>query len=606
MARDLGIVGVLLALAGAPAAAGPVVAVLDPDKNPRVALLEAELLADPYLTHVDRAVIEQTLKEQQLQASFGPQGVGERVRLGAVLKADVLILVRVARGAKEPTLDVVVSETAGGLRLLARPVPTTANPAADVGGLAEIVRTGLRTYSGKNRDVIAIPPFVSHDLTPEQDHLKAAFAKLAEQAATGKPGVVAVELAEAEAIAAELNVADPGAAVRRPPPLYLMGEYRHDGLGADRRVKLTLRTVRGGKTIGDSVEKTVPPAEAPAIIRAWAAALPGRGGEAARPTDSAAEARQLRELAALHRRLANWPEAIALAEAGVLSAPTDVALRSEAMSAIKAHMEHNITNVRYRFNSLTPPSAYLVLARAEVPLHRRWLAHLDVYITRGGLLCIPKSCSDHYYSVSGSASFGVLPEHHEKAVYYAEYLRITADVRREQGALFRRLAPIAARRPEWDVRAFLHALQCLPIDERTAVLHDLLLSNQDRKDLPELVQVATIWARASAAPKETREACVAFLDKLETEGNDGIKDGVRKARQLIADREKAIATVQARLAKEAEQKSAAAAQTKSADPPPLTFAQFAASLGGWPVRTTQLFPDVEPTFGFFGILPAGP
>jgi hypothetical protein len=102
-----------------------VCALLAPEKDPRAALLEARLLTDPAAIWVDRAGVDQVLKEQQLQALFGPQGVGERVKLGQLLKADPLVMVRPVKDAAQPTIEVVVSETATGLRLLLRPVSDT-------------------------------------------------------------------------------------------------------------------------------------------------------------------------------------------------------------------------------------------------------------------------------------------------------------------------------------------------------------------------------------------------------------------------------------------------------------------------------------------------
>jgi hypothetical protein len=81
-------------------AAGPTCALLDPEKTPRAALLEAKLLAEPGATWVERADIDKVLKEQKLQAAFGPQGVGERVKLGKLLKADLLVMVRPVKDAK--------------------------------------------------------------------------------------------------------------------------------------------------------------------------------------------------------------------------------------------------------------------------------------------------------------------------------------------------------------------------------------------------------------------------------------------------------------------------------------------------------------------------
>ena len=111
------IVVLLFAVLNSPLAHGavPVCALLDPEKTPQGALLEAKLLADDSATWVDRADIDRVLKEQKLQAMFSPQGVGERVRFGKLLKADLLVMVRLVKGTAQATLEVVMSETTSGM-----------------------------------------------------------------------------------------------------------------------------------------------------------------------------------------------------------------------------------------------------------------------------------------------------------------------------------------------------------------------------------------------------------------------------------------------------------------------------------------------------------
>ena len=286
-------------------AAGPVCALLDPEKDARVALLEAKLLAEPDTTWVERARVDQVLAEQKLQALFGAGGVGERVKLGKLLKADVLVLVRRAKDAREPALELVISETGGGLRLLIRGVPISADPDADVTALLTAAREGIKKHATKVTEVVAVPPFVSRDLSTEHDHLKAALARVAEQAAQARPGVQTLELEEAQALAKELGTAVPGTAVARPLPLYLLGEYRHTGTGANRTVALTLRAERGGKPVGKGEERSVKAEEAATAVRTWAVAALAAGGAPLAP-DAKADADQLVARAREFGRIGNW------------------------------------------------------------------------------------------------------------------------------------------------------------------------------------------------------------------------------------------------------------------------------------------------------------
>src|SRR5579864_7058270 len=114
-----------IAAAQQPQAPAPVCAFINPEKAPRADLAEARLLAGSAATWVERASIDRVLKEQTLQAVFGPQGGADRVQLGKLLKADLLVLVRPAKKAPAPALEVVVSDTARGLRLMVRAAPVT-------------------------------------------------------------------------------------------------------------------------------------------------------------------------------------------------------------------------------------------------------------------------------------------------------------------------------------------------------------------------------------------------------------------------------------------------------------------------------------------------
>ncbi len=310
---------------------------LDPEKLDRAALLEVKLTADPSAVWVERNAIDQILKEQQVQTLFGADGVGQRVNLGRLPgKADVLVMVRRVKEAKEPTIAVIICETAGGLRLLVSGIAESKDAAGDVENLRSAVTDGLKKYREMVKEVVAVPPFVSNNLTFENDHLKAAFAKLAEQIALTRPGIVAVELAEAEALAKELALTQADK-INRSLPLYLLGEFRHDGRGAEQIVTLTLRAQRAGKPVGKAAELKVKPEAVGAAIREWTSeTLDGVATDktARPPADVKAEARRLGELAANHRRLGNHEEALALLEAGLLLDPEQDKFRAEAFDLI--------------------------------------------------------------------------------------------------------------------------------------------------------------------------------------------------------------------------------------------------------------------------------
>ena len=126
-----------------------------------VALLETRLSGDGTVQLVDRARIDAVLEEQALQAALSAPGVGQRVRLGQLLKADVLVLLRAGGEGETRYVDVVVAETGSGLRLLAHPVPRADEPETTAARIHELVREALRRYPADESAVVAIPPLLS-------------------------------------------------------------------------------------------------------------------------------------------------------------------------------------------------------------------------------------------------------------------------------------------------------------------------------------------------------------------------------------------------------------------------------------------------------------
>ena len=63
---------------------------------------------------------------------------------------------------------------------------------------------------------------------------------------------VRADIAHADIVSVDTSkaLAAPGVKVERPSPLYLIGEYRHEGRGDARTVALKLRTERAGKLVG--------------------------------------------------------------------------------------------------------------------------------------------------------------------------------------------------------------------------------------------------------------------------------------------------------------------------------------------------------------------
>jgi len=335
----LAAIGYTRLAAAPPANDRRVVAFVDLDKLAIGPILEQRLQAGTDVQWVEREQIEQVLREHKLQGMFAAAGTGDRIQLGRVLKADALVLLRRKadqqsgdqKSRSQPMLEVVVAETKQGLRVASISTPATSDPAADAAELVPKIQAAL-TRRLKPTDILAaVPPFVSNDLSFKFDYQKTACSKIIEQLLLDDPGVWIVELAEAQAIAKELELHPAEAGITRQLPYLIAGDYRDQGDGADRRVKLTLKLLRGMDELGRR-ESDVSPEQMPDFLREAALDLLKTVGHAPEHlVDSSIEVQQLAARARELMKYGNWDEAMPVLEACLLLDPSDAYLRRDAI-----------------------------------------------------------------------------------------------------------------------------------------------------------------------------------------------------------------------------------------------------------------------------------
>jgi hypothetical protein len=354
----------------------PVAALIDTTEHPATSLLEAKLLTGEAAQWVERTEVERVTAEQQLQAAFGAEGVKQRSSLGRLLKADVLVLIREVKSPKqngESVLDCVVCETSQGLRLKAFTIEAQGDLDAVADHLSKAVNQGLAKYGERIDAIVAVPPFMSDDLGLESNYLQTAYAKLVEQALLDQPGLLVVELGEAEAISRELTLADADAVRRKSAPLVVLGRYRHDGLGAKRTLRMSLGLTQLQKQLSRAGVRELNPSDAPQwILGKTNELLPqllvaGREPKAAPSVKE--EARQLAERGRQFQSVGSWPEALVIFEASLLLDPTQEEVRADAVRVITP-LSRNLSN-QYSGSDWVLP----LLA-----LHERGLHHLETWL----------------------------------------------------------------------------------------------------------------------------------------------------------------------------------------------------------------------------------
>ncbi|MDQ3441102.1 MAG: hypothetical protein M3478_12215, partial [Planctomycetota bacterium] len=307
--------------------------------------IEQGLGARPDTRLLDREHVDRVLDEQPLAAVLSPAGGEQRVKLGQLLRADLLVALRgggggsggvVGRdGEKSASLSLVVCETGRGLRLITLAFPATGDLAKDAADVLALVASALAKHGEGVAHVCAVPPLVSQDLVHTYRPLQRAYATVIEQALLARPGVVVVELEEAHSIAREIELAG-GPGVARPLPLYFLGEFRNTGDGDARRVRVQLIARRGETEVSRIEKQDSPPGDVATILRdAAVRALGNPADGAVEPADPLVESKQLAERAKLHQRLGNHTEALDLIEASLLLEPKQPRLHYDAVNILR-------------------------------------------------------------------------------------------------------------------------------------------------------------------------------------------------------------------------------------------------------------------------------
>jgi hypothetical protein len=308
------------------------VAVLGHDKAAKdlSALVEVRLSDTKGVTLLERDEIDNLIGEQELQAVLSPQEIGKRRELGRLLKADLLVFFD-SQTKPVPHVRVVVCETVQGLRLCNQPLIRSAKPEADAAVIVDLIDSARRRPRGRLAEIVAVPPMVNNSLTHEADELQGAFAQLIERDLLQRPNVVVVEFAEAQAVARELAIAQ-GGRVERPLPLYVLGDYRVEGIAENRRCQFVLKLLRGTAELDRRKRDGLSLDSAALELRRAAAEMFDRSlGRTSAAIDADIEARQLAERGRMFMKISNWPEAAMLFEASLLLKPDQPLVHRDAM-----------------------------------------------------------------------------------------------------------------------------------------------------------------------------------------------------------------------------------------------------------------------------------
>lgn len=504
-----------------PKALRPTAAFLDLDGSPLSGLLEQRLLENPRAGWVERNAIEEIQRERKLQGLTEAAAGRRRVAIGKLLNADLLVLVRHFQEPKEH-LQLVVCETKRGLRLAVDRVVLTPKVEADVQRLSALVERAIARHGRKIREICAVPPFVSNDLTYENEHLKAAYAKLVEQTVRDRPGLLTVELEEARAIAREVAIATEG--IRRPMPLYLLGEFRHEGKNGKQTATVRIRVMRGDRELAEREATGLSPADATRFVqRASGELIEETVGIRPLPPNPKLEAEQLARRAETFHLLGAWEEGASLAEASLLLDPRQIRMNQIAASSLSA-----LARPAARWEYKKDPDTVV----RGIRLHLRALEHYEAYLP-----------SVSHFSKRGNR---LLDERVRMAVFWPQVFSpptipnigpAAAKLRRRELEIYRRIIHSRCKMKTGDEYWFVWAaLRYRPPQEKFDILREIVLSIQDLPDAQRLVRQFSLLFDNGAIPNVStleRPAGRRYLQSLAAVGNQRVKEAVGQLRDLV-------------------------------------------------------------------------
>lgn len=188
-------------------------------------LLFAELSAKS-IELVEREELSAVTKEIELAKLLGADATASRLKIGQLTKADALVLLMEVENEKQGrSAKLVICDCRYGARLRMEHWPLLKQApdrlAADVAQV--VLQTRAKFERGVER-VVAITPLISKNLTHEFDLWQFGFSELLGQALSEQQGVAVMEIAEAQAIRAELMRTSTDLS-RVPVPLVVDGEF---------------------------------------------------------------------------------------------------------------------------------------------------------------------------------------------------------------------------------------------------------------------------------------------------------------------------------------------------------------------------------------------
>jgi hypothetical protein len=288
-------------------------------------LLTVRLQELPNVGLVERNLLKEVMDEVALTMMLGADQPENRRKAGALLKADVLVLLSLQKGEDSDNVKVVISDCSSGARLHIGWVPFEKDRLEDTcRELAKAVQDTLDRFREGVRQIIGVSYFVSRNLVHDYDHLQAGYTNLLGNALSLLPGIAVIEIEEARSIRLEEQLAG-DMQTYRAVPLFVEGEFRVDKSRAKKpaEVHMTVRISNNAGVVRQIERKDLSMDKVAQFITDDVATelLRLSKGPSLKVLDKQQQLEKLAARASEFARVGAWKHSVGLREAAVLLRP---------------------------------------------------------------------------------------------------------------------------------------------------------------------------------------------------------------------------------------------------------------------------------------------
>ncbi|MEN6404886.1 MAG: hypothetical protein ABFC77_00290 [Thermoguttaceae bacterium] len=338
-------------------------------------LVAVELSKAMDLELVNREELSRVESELELAQLFDAASAEDRLKLGRMVRADALVLIRRHGAYPKAPLLLTIAECNQGARLHSQELPTQPDAAA-ASQIAKIVLATRRHFSRGVTQLLAVPDFLSRNLTHDYDQFQGRYANLLREAISLDEGVAVLEIEEAHAISKELTGEELGI---RHVPLVIEGEFRMDVAPGSTPPTVSLHI----RLIDDNSSRTIEsPKLAIAKVPQWIASDLARqvlvhvGGKQSLTIE--AQIRLLIARADEFAQLGDYPQSVNLREAVLLIDPSLIEQRLKLLEACMTVIQSHdfLTWSKRQLDRSTTREQI----RQKVDLYLQALEHLEYVI----------------------------------------------------------------------------------------------------------------------------------------------------------------------------------------------------------------------------------